>query len=918
MSETSVGQIGLDLVVNQNSFKKQMLSINSLAKKAGAALASAFAVKKLVDYGNACLDLGSDLQEVQNVVDVTFPEMTAQVDDFAKSAVSGFGLSETMAKQFTGTFGAMAKAFGFTEKQAYDMGSTLTGLAGDVASFYNITQDEAYTKLKSVFTGETESLKDLGIVMTQSALDAYALANGFSKTTKEMSEAEKVALRYQFVQNQLNAAAGDFSRTSDSWANQVRVLDLRFDSLKATIGQGLIAAFTPVIRMINIALERLQVFATAFKDLIESIFGKQQSSENKALSDAAQAAGSIESSTDAVANNLKKASKSLAGFDELHVIKDTSLDSGVSNFDLGGVGNIISATKENAEKTGGLIDQIKNKFSDFIEFSKRCVENVKGIFSDLYIGDVFLAGQKASVLAEDIFNFLADATEKVKWNKIGEKIGGFIAGIDWQEISKSAFKLSFNIWESIADIWFGAYDAAPIETSVITAIAALKWTGLGDAIVAGMVASLKSSIKKVGITVGTSFMTMIPQIASLLTQAFTILSPGMIGELGLSLERLLEGTFLDASTWTGIPKMMNDLLWGITYATGDVIEDVVVYLGKSIAEAGKKLFNFDDAGAWFSDSSEWFSKVKEDFASHNWLGIGEDIVFGIGNGIVGALTGLVEPFTDLFKWTYEGICKVFGINSPATQMIPIGENILLGIVEGFSNKISEFQKAIAKWWNESVKPWFTKEKWAGLYDNVKIALVDKWKDITAWWDEFALTKWWKNSVEPWFAKDKWVKSMSGIKEGFKESFKNACNAAINVFNQFIDWINNNMHFSWDAITVAGMQIVPAGDVQLFSVPHIPMLASGGYVKANTPQLTIIGDNKRYGEIVAPEDKMYQISFQAMLDAMKQFMQMTPMQQGSGDINLVIKGELAPLFRFFKIELEKEGVRIGKNFEVAVQ
>ena len=234
-----------------SSLKTRVSGIGTLTRKLGSLLVGAFAVKKLTDFGKSCLELGSDLAEVQNVVDVTFPNMTAQVDKFAKSAAQSFGLSETMAKQFTGTFGAMAKAFGFSESQAYELGSSLTKLAGDVASFYNISQDEAYTKLKSVFTGETESLKDLGVVMTQTALDSYALANGFGKTTAKMSEAEKVALRYSFVQNQLAAAQGDFARTSGSWANQVRILTLQFDSLKATIGQGLINLFTPVIRVIN-------------------------------------------------------------------------------------------------------------------------------------------------------------------------------------------------------------------------------------------------------------------------------------------------------------------------------------------------------------------------------------------------------------------------------------------------------------------------------------------------------------------------------------------------------------------------------------------------------------------------------------------------------------------------------------------
>ena len=176
MAADSAGQIGLDLVVNKGTFEKQMTGIQALAKKAGASLAAAFAVKKIVDFGAKCVELGSDLAEVQNVVDVVFPRMNQKINEFAKNSAAQFGLSETMAKKFTGTFGAMAKAFGFGEQQAYEMGTTLTGLAGDVASFYNISQDEAYTKLKSVFTGETESLKDLGIVMTQTALDSYALA----------------------------------------------------------------------------------------------------------------------------------------------------------------------------------------------------------------------------------------------------------------------------------------------------------------------------------------------------------------------------------------------------------------------------------------------------------------------------------------------------------------------------------------------------------------------------------------------------------------------------------------------------------------------------------------------------------------------------------------------------------------------
>ena len=193
-----------------NGTSNMRRSLRGLVKKIGFA----YLTKELISFGQSCIKLGSDLQEVQNIVDVVFSSMTSQVDKFAKSAAQNFGLSETMAKKYIGLYGSMAESFGFTESEAYKMSSALTGLAGDVASFYNITQDEAYIKLKSVFSGETETLKDLGIVMTQAALDQYALANGYGKTTDEMSEQEKVALRYKFVMDQLSNAQGDFARTS--------------------------------------------------------------------------------------------------------------------------------------------------------------------------------------------------------------------------------------------------------------------------------------------------------------------------------------------------------------------------------------------------------------------------------------------------------------------------------------------------------------------------------------------------------------------------------------------------------------------------------------------------------------------------------------------------------------------------------
>lgn len=386
MAAESVGQIGLDLTVNDHSFKKQMAGIQGMAKKAGVALAAAFAVKKIIDFGASCIELGSDLAEVQNVVDVTFPRMSKQVDTFAQKAAGSFGLSETMAKKFTGTFGAMAKAFGFNEQAAYEMSTALTGLAGDVASFYNISQDEAYTKLKSVFTGETESLKDLGIVMTQSALDSFALANGFGKTTAKMSEAEKVALRYKFVTEQLTTASGDFIRTSDGWANQVRILQLQFDSLKATIGQGLINVLTPVIKVINLIINKLMSLANAFKSLTDMFAGKKSGGGGAVVAAAgmegvAESADSAGTAMGGAGSAAKKAAKDIkgatSGIDELNVIQ--APNSGGSS---GGAGGGYAADEfDMGEVDTSAIDEMDSKYQGLIDKARELASLFKGGFN---------------------------------------------------------------------------------------------------------------------------------------------------------------------------------------------------------------------------------------------------------------------------------------------------------------------------------------------------------------------------------------------------------------------------------------------------------------------------------------------------------------------------------------------------------
>lgn len=352
-----------------SAIRQSFNGLGSVVKKIGVLIGGAFAIGKLAQFGKECVELGSNLTEVQNVVDVTFTTMSDKVNEFAKNAMTSAGLSETMAKQYVGTFGAMSKSFGFSEAQAYDMSTALTQLTGDVASFYNISQDLAYIKLKSVFTGETETLKDLGVVMTQSALDQFALANGYGKTTSAMTEQEKVALRLAFVQKQLSAASGNFIRTSGSWANQVRVMQLQLQSLKATVGQGLINLFTPVLKVINTLLGKLATLANAFKSFTELITGKKSSGQTGAsgaglvgtdpmadtadqYGDAADNAEKLADATNDTADATKKATKAAKGYlSPLDEINNYSTDKSVDS---------SSKVPGAPGATGGLADKMKD------------------------------------------------------------------------------------------------------------------------------------------------------------------------------------------------------------------------------------------------------------------------------------------------------------------------------------------------------------------------------------------------------------------------------------------------------------------------------------------------------------------------------------------------------------------------------
>ena len=654
-------------------FGKASDSVTSHAKRIGAALVAALSITAVAAFGSSCLELGSDLAEVQNVVDVTFPSMTEKVDKFAKNAALSFGLSETMAKQFTGTFGAMSKSFGFSEKEAYKMSTTLTGLAGDVASFYNISQDEAYTKLKSVFTGETETLKDLGVVMTQTALDSYALANGFGKVTAKMTEAEKVSLRYQFVQDKLAAASGDFIRTSSSWANQVRILSLQIDSLKAKIGQGLINLFTPIIQSLNLLLLKLQEVVAAFSDFTSILLGD---AGGASVADAAKDTQQLTQATNDAAKAAEKAKKKysgLLGIDNINSLsKNTDSDSSTDTSSAsvsptpqeGGENNVSKAVEKWAKTIKNAI-----KTADFTEIGSILGTKLGNVLDNIPWDGIQTKAQKVGQSIGTLINGFVEVPD------LGTKIGSAIAnGIDTAVLGLTSFVDSVhwdNVGSFIADGVNGIFDsdlfpdAAKLLGASLNAAfqtldgfsEKLEWEAMGDKIVESINKFLDTfEAEENGLSVGKF-------VSGIATTIYTVVSDkDTWAKMGKKVGQGINGFFtsmneVDEETGlTGFQKIgqsINNTLKGLKTAIAEGLEEIdfgEVFKGAfdlvtSMDEVGKLILEIIAAKMALKATASIFTTaagnigtaISTSIASHGGLaGIAKTLLTTLGTKLAAA------------------------------------------------------------------------------------------------------------------------------------------------------------------------------------------------------------------------------------------------------------------------------------------
>ena len=642
-----------------------------------------WALKRAFSMFSESIELASNLVEVQNVIDNVFTENYAdKIEDMSKSVIQSLGMSELSFKQYASRYQAMGKAMGITNSQmveaqnnlkgmgvAYgeangnmqDMSVNLTALAADLASFYDISQETAYTKLQSIYTGQTRPLRALGLDLTQANLQAWALSRGIDADMESMTQAEKTMLRYQYVLAQTTAAHGDYARTIRSWHNQIILLKEQLKSLAIILGTGLIQAIKPFVMAMNAALQGVLAFATNVLNALGQIFGWEVETFSKgasleeladSLDEAAGGASDIADGAGDTADNLKNANKAadklkntILGFDELNVLNDVndSLGSDLSDA-LGGSGGGAGSGLGGAGGAGDYGD---------IEYKLKSTESkFKSAIDNLYD------------LGKYISDTLKNTLDSIDWNKVYKKAEGFGTGLaDFLNglLQPPTF---YTVGRTLAN---------SLNTVVIAGLSfatRFDWSNAGTAIENGIRGAFENinwnNIKATADKFGAG-------VAEYYNHLFT---PTLFGEAGYTLANALNtvlhtvDSFGATFDWTnfgdslarGLNVFIHNIEWeealsaasnvgtGIATAINKFIEDT------EWKEVGNTLYNAIHTGvtAFFSitgnlDWSGLGTAVGETINTFFTNMNPEEFADGI-NGIIDGLATAIESFKDTGAW----------------------------------------------------------------------------------------------------------------------------------------------------------------------------------------------------------------------------------------------------------------------------
>lgn len=805
-----------------------MQGLEKTARKTSTGIQKAFNAIKLTAVVAALIKLtkyttsaASDLVEVQNVVDVSFGKSAQKVNAWAKTVIKNFGLSQTEAKRTASTFMAMSNGMDIANDAGTTMAITLTELSADLASFWNTSQAEAFTALKSVYTGETETLKKYGIVMTEANLKAFALTQGIKKQYSEMSQAEKVALRYKFVMKTASDAQGDFARNSTTWANQIKILKTQLQELATMIGQVFVKVLRPALIVINKLLSRIIALGNA----ISTAFGGNK------VEDTSKGLNSTASSAEDLTNNLansneeaKELKKNLMSFDELNTLDDSGSkeNSSNSNVDLGiptldikiDDSTVDPQLQKIAEKIKAWRDKIVSFFSD---------KTIKEVLTDL--GKAILNFVKD--LSKSIYDLIVEQLTRVDWKdalvrftsvtaqivnevnntsqKIVDTIKTLFNQIDWNSLIAGVIATFGNLGIAVFEI---------VNTIVDTVKKIVEQLELGELInkFAGYFGVLHNAAL------------LLTQVVNALCNAFTIfydtgLAP-IVEWIGEKLADALTFTNEELQKWTNwVVNIMPDLnelaqilgemvsaLWDILKPLADyaweVFKDVISTIGDVLRDVFQFILDHKEAViAALTGITTAFVIYKGAVA----LGKAVVVAYEIAQSIMWAVMAVGEGVTKALAVAQEVLNAVMNANPFALVVVAISAIVMI----------------ITYLWQTSEE---FRDFWINLWESIK-DVINKAADF-----------------------------IGGIIDGIVEAIQKA-----------IDWISNAIDKVKEFFGISGKNSTSTSTSRSFAkqsidvnyVPNsIPALANGGVI--SSPTIAQIGEYAGANsnpEIVAPQSIM---------------------------------------------------------------
>lgn len=470
----------------------------SLAAAIGKIYATYFLLFRAFGKIRDAIDISSSLKEVENVVNTTFGSMTDKVNEFAQASIKNFGMSELSAKQYASRFQAMgvamaipaqsiakaqqqlnainpvlnAKGYSDTADSIADMSINITKLTADMASFYNVAQEDVAKDLESIFTGQTRPLRTYGLDLTNATLQEWAMKNGIDANIKSMTQAEKTLLRYQYVMANTSAVQGDFSKTSLTWANQVRILGQNFQRLGAVIGSGFIAWLRPMIVQVNAAMDSIIAAVQKTVNALGKIFGWQMIVDTTGQSLIDDTEGVADAWDDAT-GSAKKYAKQLLGIDELNNLTTQDKSGSGADSGIGGGlsgGNIIDPGGIKFEKFQSDIvslfqlgDRISDKLREMLDgidwesiyekarnFGKGFASFLNGLIQPSTfesIGRTIAGG--FNIVVESLLAFAKQGRWEQWGESLGESINGFFENFKWAEAGQAINKFIHGLEKSL-------------------------------------------------------------------------------------------------------------------------------------------------------------------------------------------------------------------------------------------------------------------------------------------------------------------------------------------------------------------------------------------------------------------------------------------------------------------------------------